>query len=64
MRPVVIVFGVQCSNHSAGMSQRREQVFVWAFLARPYVEIFDEAVLDRFAGYDVVPTDFVVFLSF
>ena len=45
-----------------GMVQRREQVFVQAFLAHPSIEAFHQAVLHWLAGRDVMPTNLAVFL--
>ena len=47
-----------------GMAQRREQVFVQAFLAHLSIEAFHQAVLHWLAGRDVMPTNFAVFLPF
>lgn len=64
MRPGVIVVGAPCRNHAAGLAQRREQVFVEAFLAHPSVEVFDQTVLHRLAWGDVLPVDLTVLLPF
>ena len=40
-----------------GMGERGEQGFVQAFVPEPAVEAFDEGVLGRLAGGDVVPFD-------
>lgn len=64
MRPVVIVVGAPCRNHATGMAQRREQVFVEAFLAHPSVEAFDQTVLHWFSRRDVMPADLAIFLPF
>ena len=60
----MIVVGAPCRNHAAGMAQRREQVFVEAFLAHPSVEDFDQTVLHGFAWGNVVPVDLAVLLPF
>ncbi len=39
----------------AGVSDRREERFVQAFVAEPAVEAFNEAVLHWLAGRDIVP---------
>src|SRR5215475_10567751 len=46
----------------AGLGEIGEQVLVEAFVAQPAVERFDEAVLARLAGRDVVPFDAMVLL--
>ncbi len=64
MRAVMVVVVAPCRNHAAGMALRREQVFVLAFFPLPFVEAFDQSVLHRLAGCDVVPADLTVFLPF
>jgi hypothetical protein len=39
------------------MAQAGEQVFVQAFAPEASVEAFDQAVLHRFSGSDIVPLD-------
>ena len=46
----------------ASLGEIGEQMFVEAFVAQPTVERFDEAVLSRLAGRDVVPFDALVLL--
>ena len=60
----MVVVVAPCRDHAAGMAQRREQVFVEAFLAHPPVEALHQAVLHWFAWRDVVPIDLAVFLPF
>lgn len=64
MRPVVIVVVAPCRNRMAGVVQRREQVFVQAFLAHPSIETFHQAVLHGFAGSNVMPADLSLLLPF
>lgn len=47
MGPVMIVVGAPCRNHSAGMAQRREQVFVEALLAHAPVDGEDGPAPDK-----------------
>ncbi len=46
------------------MTQRREQVFVEAFLAYPSIESFNQTVLHWFARRNVMPADLAIFLPF
>lgn len=64
MWAVVIIVVAPCRDHSACLAQRREQMFVEAFLAHPSVEAFDKAVLHGLSWRDVMPTDVSVFLPF
>jgi len=57
MRPFVIVIVPPGFQHSTGVRPRPEQRLVQQLIAQPAVEVFDEAVLLRFAGCDVVPPD-------
>jgi hypothetical protein len=51
--PVVVLF--PCSDGGAGLSERREQRLVQLLVAEAAVETFDEAILHRLAGGDVMP---------
>jgi len=59
---------VRCCSRRPGfddpvsLGEIGEQVLVKAFVAQPAVEQFDEAVLGRLAGRDVVPFDAMVLL--
>src|SRR5438477_13030372 len=44
-------------QHHPGMRQRTEQGLVQQLIAQPPVEAFDEGVLHRLAGGDVMPGD-------
>ena len=58
MGAVGVVVIAPVGQRSAGVDQRREQGFVKQFIAQPSVEAFDEGVLRRLAGRDVVPVEF------
>mgnify|MGYP007097297064 CR=1 FL=1 len=51
MQSVVIVVVAPCRNHAAGMAQRREQVFVEAFLPHPAVEAVDQYCTDHLSAW-------------
>ena len=55
MRAHVIVVVAPHLDDLAGFAQPDEHVFVEAFIAQPAVKGFDESILDRLAGLDVVP---------
>ena len=55
MRPDMVVILAPFSQHCPGLCKRREQGFVQQFVAQSSVEAFDEGILGRFAGSDVVP---------
>ena len=62
MRAVVVVVVSPCTDQLAGMAEAGEQVLVQAFVARAAVEALDQAILNRFAGSDVMPLDTAFFL--
>ena len=55
MRPPMIVVVAPCVDGLACFSQREEHVLVEALIAQFAVERFDEGILHRLAGFDVVP---------
>jgi len=57
MRANVIVIVAPGLDNFACFVQADEHMFVEAFIAQPAVKGFDESVLHRFAGLDVVPSD-------
>ena len=48
------------SQRGAGMVQRRKQGFVQEFVPQTTVETFDEGILGRLSGRDVMPVDLAV----
>ena len=62
MGPVQIVVDAPFLDDLAGMAVAAEQMLVEALIPKPSVEAFDEAVLHRFAGCDVVPFDTAILL--
>src|SRR5216684_543901 len=57
MWPLLVVITPPGLQYGTGVRQRFEQRLVQQLVAQPAVEAFDEAVLLRFAGRDVVPAD-------
>ena len=57
MRTQVIVVVAPGLDNLARLAQADERVFVEAFISQPAVKGFDESILDRLAGLDVVPGD-------
>jgi hypothetical protein len=55
MWPPMIVVVAPCVDGLACFSQREEHVLVEALIAKFAVERFDEGILHRLAGFDVVP---------
>ena len=55
VRPAVVVIEPPCFNRLACFGEREKHVFVEAFVTQAAVERFDESVLNRLAGLDVVP---------
>ena len=64
MRSVPVVILLPCSDGGAGLSDRREQRLIQALVAEAAVEAFDEAVLHRLAGGDVMPVDLCLLAPF
>jgi hypothetical protein len=62
VRPGGVVVDPPGFDDLDGLLQGGEQGLIEAFVAQPAVERFDEAVLRRFAGCDVVPFDAVLLL--
>lgn len=60
MRPLVIVVMSPCSDEMFGQGQGCKPMDIEAFIAKPTVEAFDENVLDRFAGFDVLHFDILL----
>lgn len=56
MRTHDVVVGLPCLDDPSRRSQRWEQVLVQALVAQA-IEVFDEAVLLRLTGRDVMPLD-------
>ncbi len=54
MRTQVIVVVAPGLDNLACFVQADEHVFVEAFIAQPAVKGFDESILDRLAGLDIV----------
>ena len=59
MRTHLIVIVAPCIDYLACFAQADEHVFVEAFIAQRAVKRFDESILDRLAGLDIVPGDLV-----
>lgn len=57
VRPHMIVVVPLGIEHEAGVSDRREQRLVEAFVPKAPVEPFNEAVLHRLARRDLMPLD-------
>ena len=57
VRSDVVVVLLPGGQNGPGVRQRREQRLVQAFIPKPPVEAFHEAILHRLAGGDVVPLD-------
>src|SRR5215469_7859972 len=57
VRPYRVVVDLPPRQGGAGMSERAEQGLVQQFVAQPAVKAFDESVLLRLTGCDVVPFD-------
>jgi hypothetical protein len=57
MRPDLVVVLLPGGEHGARLTHRAEQRLVQAFVAQLAVEAFDEGVLLRLAGRDIVPAD-------
>src|SRR6266536_1570026 len=57
MWPLLVVITPPGLQYGTGVRRRFEQRLVQQLIAEPAVEAFDEAVLLRFAGRDVVPAD-------
>ncbi len=55
VRPAVVVVEPPRFDRLAGFGEREEDVLVEALVAQFAVERFDEGVLHRLAGVDVVP---------
>ncbi len=60
MRPFVVVVMAPCSDEMFGQRQGCKPMHVEAFIAKPSVEAFDESVLHRFAGFDVLHFDILL----
>jgi hypothetical protein len=57
MRPEVVVVATPRINGHTRVGQAEKVVLVEPFISQSAVERFDEGVLDRFAGFDVVPVE-------
>ena len=57
MRPDIVVVVAPNGQLAPGLSQAVEQLFIQELVAQRPVERFDERVLLRLAGIDVVPLD-------
>ncbi len=60
MRPLGVVVGDPAADELAGLVEIKKDCLVEELVAHPAVEAFDEAVLHRFAGRDVVPFDLMI----
>jgi hypothetical protein len=61
---VVVEVGMPHSDQLAGMTQAVEQVLVQTLISHAAIEALDKAILHRFSGRDIAPTDFAVFVPF
>ena len=55
-----VIVVAPCGEHDAGVIQGREQGFIQEFVAQSTIEAFDEGILGRLSGRDVVPVKLAV----